>query len=557
MALNLALYLRLSKEDGDLIDESNSITNQRYLVRNYIEKHPELISYAISEYIDDGYSGKNFDRPGIKQLFQDMREGKIYGVIVKDLSRFGRNHTEVGDYVEKIFPLLDIRFLAVNNGFDSNNYIGSTPDMSIAFENLMYDYYSVENSVKVKNDLMKKRKRGNFMATFAAYGYKKSECDHNQLLIDEEAADVVRLIFDLYLEHGSKAEVARCLNSRGIPTPQEYAQGKGVSYKWKYQEEKKSWRGSIVGRILKNQVYIGNMLFHKKQVVEIGSRKTKTLPKEEWMLCENTHEAIISKELFEKANQIAISFRKEKQENKKVQGQEQEHYHRKGTQDQTLYCEGEKRRRGNPNSPIKGFVKCGGCRHAMTRRNRYLPTYYCRHYYDVHDENCCSVNIKEEILSGIVLEAIRKQALLVADLKELYGIQKAYLQQRVKRRESEKKTLLNRVEQLRIENFSSYEKYQEGKIGKDELKRIKDKNNAIIAELERRLADYEMVESNITGEEDLRIFEVFGGIEVLSRLTRDVVEQLVESIYVYDSNCVEVVFRFMDEMVLVMEKIRA
>ena len=205
----MALYLRLSKEDGDLVDESNSITNQRYILRKCAGEMPEADSLQVREYIDDGYSGKNFERPGIKQLLEDVRSGEIYGIIVKDFSRFGRNHIEVGNYIEKIFPLLDVRFIAVNNHFDSNDYLRITPDMDVAFENLMYDYFSEENSIKIRNDLFHKRMRGKYMASFAVYGYRKAEDDHNRLVVDEEAADVVRLIFELYIQCGVKAEVAR------------------------------------------------------------------------------------------------------------------------------------------------------------------------------------------------------------------------------------------------------------------------------------------------------------------------------------------------------------
>ena len=238
----MALYLRLSKEDGDMIDESNSITNQRFILRKFVAERPEFDSYEIKEYIDDGFSGKNFERPGIQELLEDVRSGKVFGIIVKDFSRFGRNHIEVGNFIEKIFPLLDVRFIAVNNSFDSKDYIGTTPDMDVAFENLMYDYFSEENSVKIRNDLMGRRMRGNYLATFAVFGYKKSPDNHNHIVPDEAAAAIVRMIFEKYAECGVKAEVARYLNQQGIPTPQVYAMKSGSTYQWKYQEEKKLYR---------------------------------------------------------------------------------------------------------------------------------------------------------------------------------------------------------------------------------------------------------------------------------------------------------------------------
>lgn len=290
----MALYMRLSKEDDEVVDESNSITNQRYILRRYIERMPELSHYRIVEYVDDGYSGKNFERPGIGRLLEEVKSGKIYGILVKDFSRFGRNHIEVGNYIEKIFPLLDVRFIAVNNHFDSADYMGTTPDMDVAFENLMYDYFSEENSIKIKSDLFHKRMRGKYMATFAPYGYKKSPEDHNRIVIDEEAADVVRLIFRLYEECGVKAEVAKHLNEKNIATPQEYAKKKGIAKHWKYERKKILEQLHYRPDIKKSYSYRKYCL-SKKEVVEASSKRTICLPQDEWESCENTHDGIIPK----------------------------------------------------------------------------------------------------------------------------------------------------------------------------------------------------------------------------------------------------------------------
>ena len=451
----LALYLRLSKEDGDMVDESNSITNQRLILRKFVEQKPEFAGFEIKEYIDDGFSGKNFERPGVQELLEDVKSGKVSIIIVKDFSRFGRNHIEVGNYIEKIFPLLDVRFIAVNNSFDSKDYKGTTPDMDVAFENLMYDYFSEENSVKIKNDLMGRRKRGKYLATFAAFGYKKSPTDHNRIVIDEEAAAIVRMIFEKYAECGIKAEVARYLNQKDIPTPQIYAVKSGSTYQWKYQGEKKVWNGSIIGRILKNEIYVGNTVFHKKETIEVGSRRTKCLSKDEWEVCEGTHEPIISKELFEYVNSMDART----SSIKKLADRE--------NLDKTVYCEGEKRKRGSADSPVKGLVKCGGCRHNMQRRSRLNASYYCRYYYETKQEGCCPENVKETELIAVVLSAIRNQAMLAGEMGRLQDLYNNQFRERVKADQEQKNQLQEQLQKLTDSNFSLYESYAKGEIDAD------------------------------------------------------------------------------------------
>lgn len=586
----LALYLRLSKEDDDIIDESNSITNQRYILRRFVEQRPEFESYEIKEYIDDGFSGKNFERPRIQELLEDVRANRVYGILVKDFSRFGRNHIEVGNYIEKIFPLLNIRFIAVNNSFDSKDYIKTTPDMDVAFENLMYDYFSEENSIKTKNDLMGRRMRGNYLATFAAFGYKKSPSNHNHIVIDEKAASIVRLIFEKYVEYRVKAEVARYLNHQDIPTPQVYAMRNGYNYQWKYQGGNKLWNSSIVGRILRNELYIGNTVFHKKETAEVGSRKTKCLPKEEWNVCEGTHEPIISKELFELVNSIrnTSSHSQQKLFHKEVLNPTQ-NFDRQSVPklikkedreplDKAIYCEGEKRRRGSKDSPIKGFVKCGGCRHNMQRRSRLNVSYYCRYYYEskghfpsmmtmqpeksrilpdescykikeVKQEGCCSENIKETELLEIVLSAIRHQAILSGEADRLQELYRGQLCNRIKTNQKEKKQIQEKIQQLADKNFSLYEQYATGGISVDKFMQQKESNNKWIETYKTDLQACESKEIKLLGEKSCPL-NLLQGKESLTDFTKELVRQLIEAIYVYNNNRIEVVFKFQEENVV-------
>jgi len=535
----MALYLRLSKEDGDMIDESNSITNQRFILRKFVEERPEFDSYEIKEYVDDGFSGKNFERPGIQELLEDVRSGKVFGIIVKDFSRFGRNHIEVGNYIEKIFPLLDVRFIAVNNSFDSKDYIGTTPDMDVAFENLMYDYFSEENSVKIKNDLMGRRMRGKYLATFAVFGYKKSPNDHNHIVIDEPAAAIVRMIFEKYAEYGVKAEVARYLNQQGIPTPQVYAMKSGSTYQWKYKEEKKLWNGAIIGRILKNELYVGNSVFHKKETVEVGSRKTKCLPKDEWKVCEGTHEPIVSKELFEMVNSknfgntgVAKPIREGNEDGI----------------DKKVYCEGEKRKRGSADSPIKGLVKCGGCRHNMQRRSRLNASYYCRYYYETKQAECCRENVRETELIEIALSAIRHQARLIGETEKLRDLYNEQYQERVRENLEQERLLQEQMQKLADSNFSLYESYTRGEIDANEFMRIKEDNNKQIESCKAKLQVCHVKEPPVP-DESIGLLKLLEGKENLTDLTKEIVRQLIDAIYVYNDHRIEIVFKFQDKTV--------
>ncbi len=532
MSRSLAFYLRISHEDSDLQDESNSIVNQKKLLYNYVSQNLDLQQYSIIEYIDDGFSGKNFERPGVQKLFDDIRQNKIYGIVVKDLSRFGRDYITVGNYIEKIFILLDIRFIALNDHYDSYCVKQVNSNIGITFKNLIYDYYSVDNSIKIKNDLFKKRERGQYLCTIAPYGYKKSEITRNHLIIDEETANIVKLIFNLYLKFKVKAEVARYLNFNKIPTPQQYAETKGILFKWKYKSVK-GWSGSIVSKILSNQVYLGNLVYHKKEVLEVGSKIEKTVSKSDWLVIENTHEAIISKEVFDEVQQI-ISNRIQPREDKTML-------------DKTIYCEGEKRKRGSANSPIKGLVKCGGCKHTLTRRNRRIVSYYCRYYYENKYPTCCNYNIKETELEEFIFYEIKAHIKLVADLKCLYNSKKAYNEKSIKQINQEIASISKKIKYLKSNNFDIYERYQNNKISKDCFLSMKESNTKEICRLESKLSSYQNNEMKVEINEP-SIFSIFDNIVEVKDLSRDIVEKLIDLIYVYPEKKIEIVFRYKDEI---------
>lgn len=209
---NACIYARLSRDDGDKL-ESDSITNQRSLIRDFLSKYPEI--HVVSEKIDDGYSGVNFDRPAFQEMMDEIRFGKVNCVVVKDLSRFGRNYIEAGNYIEKVFHFMGVRFIAINDSYDSVDK-NQSDSLIIPFKNLINDAYCKDISVKIRSQLEIKRKKGQFIGAFAVYGYLKDEEDHNKLIVDTYAAEVVRAIFKWKLEGMSQGRIADKLNMQGV-----------------------------------------------------------------------------------------------------------------------------------------------------------------------------------------------------------------------------------------------------------------------------------------------------------------------------------------------------
>ena len=251
---NATLYLRLSRDDGDK-EESGSITGQRELLRDYISQHPELREYAIR--IDDGFSGSTFERPGFQKMIEDVKAGRTDCIVVKDLSRFGRNYLDAGEYIEKIFPFLGVRFIAVNDGFDSSRP-QDIDSLDTSFKTLIYDLYSRELSGKVKNAKRIRAEKGLFLSPFAPYGYVKAPEDKNRLVIDSGAADIVRKIFSLTIDGVRPSEIAAMFNRDGVPTPMLYKRAAGCSRdRWPSIHEENFWTQRTIIKILRDERYIG------------------------------------------------------------------------------------------------------------------------------------------------------------------------------------------------------------------------------------------------------------------------------------------------------------
>ena len=296
---NVGIYVRLSQED--MRDgESLSIENQKKMLTDYVSQQAGWNLVEICE--DDGYSGTNFDRPGVQKILDDAKSGKINLILVKDLSRFGRNYIEVGQYIDYIFPSFNIRFIALSDNVDTLDRNSTAMDL-MPIMNLFNEWHAANTSKKVRSVLAQNAKDGKYIASYAAYGYLKSDDEKHTPIIDEPAAKVVRRIFELRATGITPTQIAKILNADGVPIPSDYrAQrlGKPNPYKNTFHY----WSHVAVRNILNNPIYIGHLAQQKFTTVSFKNHKSVRRGKDEWVIAENTHEPIISQELWDKCQEV-------------------------------------------------------------------------------------------------------------------------------------------------------------------------------------------------------------------------------------------------------------
>lgn len=292
---NTALYVRLSHEDNGNIG-SDSIEVQKNLLMNYLAQHTDLQLYKI--YSDNGMTGTNFERPAFKTMINAVRKGKVNCIIVKDLSRLGRNFVETGHYIEQIFPFMGVRFISINDSYDSAD-TDTNAGLMIALKNLVNAAYSKDLSKKVCSQKKLQQQKGNFIGTYAPYGYRKDPNNSYQLVIDEETAPIIKNIFTWRADGQSVKEITRKLNDENIPSPMRHRYLKGETKSRRYKDV--LWLKSAIYAMLTKQVYLGHVVQGVAKVISCGSNKIKNIPREDWTIVKNMHEPIITEDLFNKA----------------------------------------------------------------------------------------------------------------------------------------------------------------------------------------------------------------------------------------------------------------
>ena len=448
-----ALYIRLSQED-DNIGESNSVKNQRDLLNDFVTKHPDLSKTKILYFIDDGYSGTNFNRPNVTAMLEQVRKGKIKNIVVKDFSRFGRNYVEVLGYLEQVFPFLGVRFLSINDFFDSNDNKGRSAGLEVGFKALLHDLYSKDLGIKTTTGKIAKTKKGEHIGGTAPFGYVKSKTIKNAWDIDEAAAVTVRKIFNLALEGHTPTEIGRILNAEGVPTPLLHRKNNGTAHQVinNSANETNVWKREAVTRILRDERFTGKIVSGKIKKAAYGNVKWKSLPPAEWLIVPNAHEPIISQEVFDKVQSILgpINQRTLNRVNSNL-------YARK------LYC-------GHCGHGLRRYIK-------PNLKSEYAPRYVCRSSIEIGKERCLPEAILESLISQVVMKALRVEIALAHTDKHKADKQSDILPHKHEKLSKEIKRLKNNRERL-------FEDYADGKLSKEQYMAAKAEQTTLIAKAE-------------------------------------------------------------------------
>ncbi len=532
-----AIYVRLSREDERKI-ESDTVENQLALLRDYVDKDASLV--LKGEYVDKHVTGTKFDRPEFNRMISDIRAGKITCVVVKDLSRLGRNYLEAGDYIEKIFPFFGVRFIAVTDNYDSLTSEPTEDGLIVPLKNLINEAYAKDISKKICTSFENMYKQGIFLATTAAYGYKKAPDDPHMVLVDEDVREVVVRIFHEYTSGVSLAQIARGLNEDGILAPSVYWQEKDVIHKKKYNNK---WEGKQVRNILQNPIYTGDVQIAKYQQCYYKGIVSQ-VRRDSGYYVENHHEAIVGHKVFEKAQEM-------------LQAKKKEYFSSRGRYDD---CKNQKE------DFLQGILYCGHCGNKMNMYRRtvrlksgvgHYSTYVCRRSaaYGEADPN---KNIKAEKMESMVLELIKQHIAVYLDSKDRLEL----LNQ--KPMAMKKKAVLNITLmelQARKDKVSSfiknlYEDFADGVFSEEEYLEMK---AGYVAELESLAteedavrADYDSYGNNGINAEVSGTFSKYVGTEELSR---DMVVTFIRKIICYGNDRFEVQYTFADELAVLQDLI--
>ena len=516
---NIAIYIRLSVADEDAgmsKVESDSIGNQRNLINRFLDRHPALSKYPRTEFCDDGFTGTNTNRPAFTDMLNRVKKGEFNLICVKDFSRYSRDYIEIGDCLECLFPFLGVRFISVNDNYDSDDYIGTTGGLDVVMRNIVYAAYSKDLSMKTTTAKMQLMKQGKFVGGYAPYGYVLHPTIRNRLAIDPEAARVVRKIFMLAIDGNTSTDIAIRLNDEGIPTPGQYfIERHPDTKKYRNASDKLNWTHAMIYRTLTKQVYTGCAVGHERRIVAPLSRKTAKQDIEKQFVVENMHEAIVSREEYDLA-QAAI--RKTGRSPAKAS-----------------------------NYPLRSLIRCGNCGRCMT----FLKSkkgFFCS--YGRTDRN--SACPTEPIYTATDIEQRIYDAIMLFLSAE---VEKCDLSNKLlKKKKTEIQKNMDALtdfqkqrEKLKKQKLKSYEQYSTGATTKQaylgEKRTIDEKLRAIgdsISETEQRITDLEsMEESEQQKSQDDRFLNE-------PSLTYDMAHAFVDAVYVYPDGTNEICWKFKD-----------
>lgn len=521
----VAIYIRLSLADEDTgtgKNESNSVVHQRMLIHEFLNRSEELRSAPRQEFVDDGYTGTNLNRPGFQAMMTALRTGECNVLVTKDFSRAMRDYTEMGNYLECVFPFLGVRYISINDGYDSNNYKGMTSGMDVVLRNIIYASYSKDLSVKTTTAKLQMMKQGKYVGSFAPYGYRFHPTIRNKLALDPESAVIVRRIFDLALAGTRTGMIARILNEEKILTPGSYFRSKHPGSKRfpKFRDEN-GWTSRTVSRILSQYEYTGATVGHKRYKAGLTTKKTLPSDRADWLVVEAMHDAIVSHEEF--------------------------------LQVQKQFGLGKPRARGTTHSyPLKGKVRCAYCRRMMNRWQLKNGTvkYGCTEGKSNPYADCpVSMQVTESGVEQAVLHGIQQMLAVYREREALNKEQCRSVKNGIADCMGHLASIQSEQARFRHEKLQLYERYSGCEITKEDYLRQKAELNQKLSNTEKQLSEMEQALNELekgaqNAEPPLSaLSKQYSGA---AELTAEMVQALVASVYVYSESRIEIAWRFQD-----------
>lgn len=513
-------YLRLSKEDGDVVTgtetESCSIHSQRLCIHRYLESIG-MSPDSFREIVDDGYTGTTMKRPGMAELLDLVEQGRVRTIVVRDLSRFARNYLDAGRYLEFVFPMYEVRFISINDQYDSALVGESTGGMELAIKNLLNQMYSKDISRKIKSSVDLKKMNGEYVYGSAPYGYRKGD-RKNTIEIDEPAAKIVRLIFHWASEGVSNSEIARRLNAEGIPTPSTYLEKVRGRYK-----TRDLWSYESIRNILENRIYTGDTVPFKSHVVRVGCDRTKAVPTDQQVVIHNTHSPIISRELFESARTA------------------------------------RKRIAPRKTDPLRqpfvfrSVLVCSCCGKRLVRGKAQNKDWLCTTRRYAPDSACKDVRMKDGKLMEIVTRAIRTQSRLLDTRLRQMKNSGCSVQSDADVLRSECKELRRELDHLQSHKMQCFERFLSGELTKEQFLAIKAEITSseadITAQLQLAQSRMDVLSAQLESEDkSIADSQHFAEYQELTELSHELVKQLVKEIIVYPGDRVKIVWNYSDEV---------
>lgn len=528
------IYVRLSIENSGKDDDGDSIENQTSICKEYVEEHPDLKLYDIYE--DNGKKGTNFDRPEFNRLMDDIRAGKVKCVLVKDLSRFGRDYIKAGEYLEKIFPFLRVRFISITDGYDSLTAGDAEGALMIPLKNMINDVYAKDISRKIITSFRARQEKGEYLPAFPPYGYVKSKTKAYRYEVDEEVSPYVRMIFEWKAAGVSHSEICKRLNDMGAVTPARRKVELGIWHAEKYKHT--IWHGRTIIDIMKNATYTGTLVYGRMPKSLYQGIKCHRAEPDEWRCIPDAHEAIVSQELFDKVQKI-FDERSERMQKK--------------------WAESKQVRDKIVNLFVKR-IYCGDCgkrmrfvkgNNALRDKNFYYTNYVCGGYLDSGYRNCTRHSIRYQDVVDAVFAAMQVQMEYALNQEKMMQKLRGTAKERnlIDQYVAKVNYLTQELKKVNSRREGLFESFAEGILDEADYQYAKKSYDEEYASLEKQLSEAKSRKKELDGvlTANNEWLQAMHKVEDATELDQDLVNALVKKVLIYEDNRVEVEFKFREQ----------